>query len=84
MGDGRRDATAGDIRRALSLYRLACLIEAIGLAAATCGPVVQASSGEDVKPAEPERGGISSDWGGSSAGGHFAEPETGRRTPGAR
>jgi len=35
MGDGRRDATAGDIRRALRLYRLACVIEAIALAAAT-------------------------------------------------
>ena len=35
MGDGRRDATAGDIRRALRLYRLACVIQAIALAAAT-------------------------------------------------
>jgi adenosylcobinamide-phosphate synthase len=35
MGDGRRDAAAGDIRRALGLYRLACVIEAIALAAAT-------------------------------------------------
>jgi adenosylcobinamide-phosphate synthase len=35
MGDGRRDASAGDIRRALRLYRLACVIEAIALAAAT-------------------------------------------------
>jgi adenosylcobinamide-phosphate synthase len=34
MGKGRRDATAADIRRALRLYRLACLIEAIALAAA--------------------------------------------------
>ena len=25
MGDGRRDATAADIRRALRLYRVACL-----------------------------------------------------------
>ena len=35
MGDGRRDATAADVRRALRLYRLACVIEAIALAAAT-------------------------------------------------
>ena len=35
MGDGRRDAAAGDVRRALRLYRLACVIEAIALAAAT-------------------------------------------------
>ena len=35
MGDGRRDATAGDIRRALRLYRLACVIETIALATAT-------------------------------------------------
>ncbi|MBV8107489.1 MAG: cobalamin biosynthesis protein CobD [Hyphomicrobiales bacterium] len=34
MGEGRRDAAAADIRRALRLYRLACLIEAIALAAA--------------------------------------------------
>jgi adenosylcobinamide-phosphate synthase len=34
MGDGRRDAAAGDIRRALSLYRLACGIEALVLAGA--------------------------------------------------
>jgi adenosylcobinamide-phosphate synthase len=32
MGDGRRDATTADIRRALSLYRLACLIQGLGLA----------------------------------------------------
>jgi adenosylcobinamide-phosphate synthase len=32
MGEGRRDATAADIRRALRLYRLACLIEGLGLA----------------------------------------------------
>jgi adenosylcobinamide-phosphate synthase len=35
MGEGRRDAAPADIRRALRLYRLACLIEAIALAAAT-------------------------------------------------
>ena len=35
MGDGRREATAADIRRALSLYRLACLIQGLALAAAT-------------------------------------------------
>jgi len=32
MGDGRRDAGAGDIRHALRLYRGACLIEALVLA----------------------------------------------------
>ena len=32
MGEGRRDATAADIRRALRLYRLACLIEGLALA----------------------------------------------------
>jgi adenosylcobinamide-phosphate synthase len=35
MGEGQRDAAPADIRRALRLYRLACLIEAIALAAAT-------------------------------------------------
>ena len=35
MGEGRRDATAADIRRALRLYRKACLIEAAALAAAS-------------------------------------------------
>ncbi len=34
MGCGRRGATAADIRRALRLYRLACGIEALALAAA--------------------------------------------------
>jgi adenosylcobinamide-phosphate synthase len=34
MGEGRRDANGADIRRALKLYRLACVIEAIALAAA--------------------------------------------------
>ncbi|MGA8713848.1 MAG: adenosylcobinamide-phosphate synthase CbiB [Roseiarcus sp.] len=34
MGEGRRDADSGDIRRALSLYRLACVIEALVLAIA--------------------------------------------------
>ena len=33
MGDGRREADADDIRRALRLYRLACLIEMAALAA---------------------------------------------------
>ncbi len=32
MGEGRRDAAAADVRRALSLYRLACVIEALVLA----------------------------------------------------
>src|SRR6185437_5058211 len=34
MGAGRREADAGDIRRALKLYRAACIIEAGVLAAA--------------------------------------------------
>jgi adenosylcobinamide-phosphate synthase len=34
MGEGRREATAGDIFRALALYRRACLIQGLGLAAA--------------------------------------------------
>ena len=34
MGEGRREAGATDIRRALALYRLACLIEGFALAAA--------------------------------------------------
>src|SRR5271166_1834715 len=34
MGEGRRDANGADIRRAVKLYRRACLIEAIALAAA--------------------------------------------------
>jgi adenosylcobinamide-phosphate synthase len=34
MGRGRREATAVDIRRALRLYRFACLIEGLALAAA--------------------------------------------------
>jgi adenosylcobinamide-phosphate synthase len=33
MGRGRREATAADIRRALGLYRLACLIQGLALAA---------------------------------------------------
>ncbi len=33
MGDGRRDANAGDIRRALEVYRAACAIETVALAA---------------------------------------------------
>jgi adenosylcobinamide-phosphate synthase len=35
MGDGRREASADDIRRALRLYRWACGIEAAALAAGT-------------------------------------------------
>jgi len=34
MGEGRREAGAADIRRALRLYRWACAIEAVALAAA--------------------------------------------------
>jgi adenosylcobinamide-phosphate synthase len=34
MGEGRREADAADIRRALKLYRLACLMQAAALAAA--------------------------------------------------
>ena len=34
MGDGRRDAGAGDIRRALRLYRAACALQWLALAAA--------------------------------------------------
>ncbi len=34
MGDGRRKANAADIRRALKLYRLACLVQGFALAAA--------------------------------------------------
>ena len=34
MGDGRRDAGAGDIRRALRLYRTACALQGLALAAA--------------------------------------------------
>ncbi len=34
MGEGRREATADDIRRALRLYRLACAIEILALVAA--------------------------------------------------
>src|SRR5271165_2759943 len=34
MGEGRREAAAADIRRALRLYRLACVIEALVLAVA--------------------------------------------------
>jgi adenosylcobinamide-phosphate synthase len=34
MGEGRREATAADIRRALRLYRWACVIQAAALAAA--------------------------------------------------
>jgi adenosylcobinamide-phosphate synthase len=37
MGDGRRDATSIDIRRALALYRVACLIEGFALGAAALG-----------------------------------------------
>lgn len=34
MGDGRRDAGAGDIRRALRLYRAACALQWLALALA--------------------------------------------------
>ena len=34
MGDGRRDAGAGDVRRALRLYRAACALQWLALAAA--------------------------------------------------
>lgn len=34
MGDGRREATAADIREALALYRLACAIQFVGVAGA--------------------------------------------------
>jgi adenosylcobinamide-phosphate synthase len=34
MGEGRREANADDIRRALRLYRVACVIQAIALAGA--------------------------------------------------
>ena len=37
MGSGRREANAADIRRALRLYRTACVIEAAALGAATLG-----------------------------------------------
>jgi len=33
MGEGRREADPGDIRRALKLYRASCAIEALALAA---------------------------------------------------
>jgi adenosylcobinamide-phosphate synthase len=33
MGDGRADLTAGDIRAALRLYRAACVLEALAVAA---------------------------------------------------
>lgn len=32
MGDGRADLDASDIRRALRLYRLACLVQALAVA----------------------------------------------------
>jgi adenosylcobinamide-phosphate synthase len=35
MGDGRREADAADIKRALGLYRAACVIEGVALAAIT-------------------------------------------------
>jgi adenosylcobinamide-phosphate synthase len=34
MGDGRRGADAADIKRALKLYRLACIIQGMALAGA--------------------------------------------------
>ena len=42
MGEGRREADAADIRRALKLYRLACLMQAAALAAAA-GPLIARS-----------------------------------------
>jgi adenosylcobinamide-phosphate synthase len=33
IGDGRAETDAGDIRAALSLYRLACLLQAIAIGA---------------------------------------------------
>ena len=33
MGDGRRGASAADVRRAVRLYRIACAIQALALAA---------------------------------------------------
>jgi adenosylcobinamide-phosphate synthase len=33
MGDGRAEADAGDVRQALLLYRIACAIEALVVAA---------------------------------------------------
>jgi adenosylcobinamide-phosphate synthase len=35
MGDGRREANAGDVRRALSLYRRALILQWIALAGLT-------------------------------------------------
>ena len=34
MGEGKREVTATDIRRALGLYRRACRLQGFGLAAA--------------------------------------------------
>jgi adenosylcobinamide-phosphate synthase len=34
MGEGKREATVGDIRRALGLYRLACVVQGFVLAVA--------------------------------------------------
>jgi adenosylcobinamide-phosphate synthase len=38
MGEGRREATMADIRRALKLYRLACVIQALALAGVVFAP----------------------------------------------
>ena len=43
MGEGRREATPADIRRALELYRLACLIEGLALAILAAAVVVKAA-----------------------------------------
>ena len=45
MGEGRRDATAADVRRALRLYRLACVVQAIALAAAVAVAATSTSKG---------------------------------------
>lgn len=45
MGDGRREAGADDIRRALRLYRLACFIEMGALAALAFIAAVSAGVG---------------------------------------
>ena len=45
MGNGRREADADDIRRALRLYRLACLIEMAALAALAIVAAVSTGAG---------------------------------------
>jgi adenosylcobinamide-phosphate synthase len=41
MGEGRREADAADIRRALRLYRVACVVEAAALAALAAAAVLR-------------------------------------------